>query len=294
MHLRPDYRKIAAIYADGRSGERILAHYQLERRLADELRTSTRQQRESGLYNDLYDTLVGELPDHPRRTGDTEATRERKRRYCERQAKLIRRYTRPDDAFLDVGGGDCKVALLMAPHVAKSIVLDVSDKLAPMAVEASNFEFVKTTGVQVPLASDSVSFIYSNQLMEHLHPEDAVEQLRELYRVLKPGGVYMCRTPNRVTGPHDVSRYFDEVAHGTHMREYCYAELDHIFRDAGFVKTRVVVAPQAHRFFGLPKKIALALEGAFARVPRPLHTAICRSRVTRALMGITMIAEKPL
>jgi hypothetical protein len=31
--------------------------------------------------------------------------------------------------------------------------------------------------------------------MEHLHPEDAFEQLRNIIRALAPGGRYVCITP---------------------------------------------------------------------------------------------------
>ena len=40
-------------------------------------------------------------------------------------------------------------------------------------------------------------------------PEDAVEQLRHLHAALAPGGVYLCITPSRLTGPHDISYLFD-------------------------------------------------------------------------------------
>jgi hypothetical protein len=30
----------------------------------------------------------------------------------------------------------------------------------------------------------------------------------EINRILKPGGQYLCATPSRVTGPHDISVFF--------------------------------------------------------------------------------------
>lgn len=56
------------MYDDPRSGERIVVHYELERRLADGLRQSTQSERENGLYTQVYDTLLRELYDHPRKT----------------------------------------------------------------------------------------------------------------------------------------------------------------------------------------------------------------------------------
>jgi SAM-dependent methyltransferase len=291
--IRDDYLRIAAIYGDKRPADRLIAHYTLERQLADLLRRSTKEEREAGLYTELYDILLSELDDHPRKLVQSEHALAKHDEYVARQTAMIRREARADDVFLEVGGGDCRVALKVAPHVARSIVVDVSDQLVPSEPGEPNFRFVKTQGVRIPLPDQSVSFIYSNQLMEHLHPEDAQEQLFELFRVLKAGGRYLCRTPHRATGPHDISRYFDDEARGMHLREYSCAEIDALFREAGFVRLRFLVAPRALQLLTLPRFVAFALENLFAHMPRRLHTRICRSNVVRALLGITLIAEKP-
>lgn len=292
-NLRKDYREIAALYGDPRPADRIIAHYQLERRLAAGMRRSTQDEREHGLYNQMYDALLGELDDHPRKRPVTEAGLKRRQAYVDRQVRMILRDLDAGDVFLEMGGGDCEVTLRVAEHVLRAIVIDVTDELVPPNATAANFAFIKTARVEIPLASHSVSFIYSNQVMEHLHPADAIEQLRELHRVLRPGGKYLCRTPSRITGPHDVSRYFDAVAVGTHMKEYTYAELMRLFAEAGFVNVRILIAPRAYRLFVMPRFIALMLERLLDAVPRDLHTFICRSAPVRALMGATVIAEKP-
>lgn len=287
--LRADYRQIAALYGDKRSAERLIAHYLTERHLADGLRRANKQERLAGAYNHVYDTLLTEIRDHPRTT----VARAPKPDYAARQAKMMLRDLSADDVFLDLGGGDCAVALAVAPHVAKSIVVDVSDQLVPTEVTVPNFKFVKNAGADIPLPDASVSFAYSNQVTEHLVKEDAQEQALELYRILKPGGRYLCRTPSAVTGPHDISMYFDDVARGTHMQEYTYASLRRLLTDAGFVRPRIIVAPRAYRLLTLPYAIARALEVILAAVPRSLHTHIARSKPARALLGITMMVEKP-
>lgn len=287
--LRADYRKIAALYGDKRSGDRLIAHYLVERRLADEMRASTKADRENGAYNRLYDTLLREVHDHPRWTASHTPTGD----YAERQVRMLLRELKPDDVFLEIGGGDCRVALSVAPHVTKSVAIDVTDQLVPKDIAATNFEFVKNRCADVPVPDESVSFIYSNQVLEHIHPDDVEERMRELYRVLKPGGRYLCRTPNQISGPHDISMFFDDVARGTHMREYSYQSLYQLMRDTGFVRPRIVIAPRAYRLFDIPYPLAHLVEMMFAAAPRSLHTQICRSRIGRSLLGITMMVEKP-
>jgi len=288
--LRADYRKLAALYQDRRTPDRLLAHYLVERRLADSFRASTRQERENGAYNQLYDTLLREVHDHPRRAATHVPTDD----YIKRQVRMLLRELRRDDVFVDIGGGDCRVALAVASHVTKSIVVDVTDELVPTVAEAPNFQFVLTKSADVPLPDASVSFIYSNQVIEHIHPDDVGERMEELYRVLKPGGRYLCRTPNKLSGPHDVSMYFDAVARGTHMCEYTYASLARTMREAGFVKPRLIIAPRAYRMFEIPFALSRPIEAVFTGVPPSMHTGICRSPIGRALLGITLMVEKPL
>ncbi len=289
VRLRADYREIARLYGDKRSAERITAHYLVERRLADNLRTSTKCERENGAYNRLYDTLLNEIYDHPRRAASHDPSDD----YADRQVRLLRRELRPDDVFLDIGGGDCRIALSVAPHVSKSIVVDVSDALVPKDIKATNFEFVKNRCADIPVPDESVSFIYSNQVLEHIHPDDVGDRMREVYRILKPGGRYLCRTPNKFSGPHDISMYFDDTARGTHMREYSYESLYKLMNGAGFIHPRIMVAPRAYRLFDIPYAMARVTESFFAAVPQSLRTPICRSRIGRSLLGITIMVEKP-
>ncbi|MCS6922924.1 MAG: class I SAM-dependent methyltransferase, partial [Fimbriimonadales bacterium] len=114
-----------------------------------------------------------------------------------------------------------------------------------------NLHFELFDGFDFPLPDASVDLAYSNQVLEHLHPEDAERHLREVYRVLRPNGRYLCITPYRHTGPHDVSKFFTEVASGLHLKEYTYRDLSQQMRWAGFCRRSVL----AHR----PTPLALIL-----------------------------------
>ena len=89
-----------------------------------------------------------------------------------------------------------------------------------------------------------MDLVFSNQLMEHLHPDDAEAELQSIFTALKPAGYYVCITPNRLTGPHDISRDFEESATGLHLKEYSTSELDSLFRRTGPPKDR---AASLHR-----------------------------------------------
>ena len=119
-------------------------------------------------------------------------------------------------------------------------------------------------GFYIPLDDDSVDVAYSNQLMEHLHPDDAQEQLQSIYRVLQNGGAYICITPNRISGPHDISRFFTDKPVGFHLREYSACDLRELFIRVGFRKVIAYTILKGRKVelpFSLVKMIEQMAEG---------------------------------
>ncbi|KQC02426.1 methyltransferase domain-containing protein [Pedobacter sp. Hv1] len=49
---------------------------------------------------------------------------------------------------------------------------------------------------KLPIPSDSFNFIFSEHHIEHIHYKDAKLMISEIYRILKPGGVFRVCTPN--------------------------------------------------------------------------------------------------
>ena len=127
--------------------------------------------------------------------------------------------------------------------------------------------------------------------MEHLHPDDAVAQLDGIARALRPGGVYLCVTPNRISGPHDISYYFDDVATGFHLKEYTFAELRALMRAAGFARvTPYLGAGRLHLFY--PGFLVRAWEGVMGVLPASLRRRLAPSLPSRLLLGLSLVARK--
>ena len=83
-------------------------------------------------------------------------------------------------------------------------------------------------------ASTTIDMAYSNQLVEHLHPDDIFDQTKNILNILKNKGRYVCITPNKLSGPHDISKYFDDVATGFHLKEYTTRELIRLQKKSDF------------------------------------------------------------
>jgi hypothetical protein len=106
--------------------------------------------------------------------------------------------------------------------------------------------------------------------MEHLHPDDAVEQLGNICASLRDGGKYLCITPSRLLGPHDVSKHFDKVATGFHLKEYLYRGLVPLFKCAGFRKVDAIIGVK-ERYARIPGWGFIIAERFVELVPRPLR-----------------------
>lgn len=269
---------------DNRSLERIRAHYDLEVHLAQMLRDARKQDRRI-LYTQVYDELFKSLPDHPmhsRTDADSQA-------WIKNTVKILRRFLRTDMTFLEVGAGDCRLSVAVSGLVRNVVAVDVTSELVDIGTLPPNVAFHLSDGTSISIPKGSVDFAFSNGLMEHVHPDDAVEQLNHITAALKPGGQYLCMTPNKITGPHDVSGYFDDEPRGFHLKEYSFSELCSIFKRAGFTSVSFVVSGRGHYLGKLPQSLVILAENIAARLPRTIRM---NNLGVRIMLGIRALAQR--
>ena len=223
---------LIGLNVETRTLEELTEHYQIEKELANRLRASSREER-SSLYSSVYDEHFQRVQRHL--VQNKKLPSNKKSKVLFPQLLFLRRFLRKDTTFLEIGAGDCSVSLAVASHIVKKVyAAEVSAETTKSVTYPPNFELILFDGFNVPLPENSIDVIYSDQVMEHLHPDDALEQLKNIYKLLSRRGVYICVTPNRFTGPHDISKNFDVVATGFHLKEYTYTELSALFQCAGF------------------------------------------------------------
>jgi SAM-dependent methyltransferase len=274
-----------------RSREALRRHYEIERDLADRLRTAPPDLRKE-LYRTVYNELFQRVPDHPQLTRKHDAALQQIA--TDRLVRLLRAFLKPDAVYLEVGAGDCHLAMAVARIVRRVYAVDVCDLIAGGSKRPDNFALIISDGVSVPVSPGTVDVAYSHQLMEHLHPDDALEQLKSIHAALAPGGIYLCTTPHRLSGPHDISRYFDRVATGFHLKEYSFAELRLLFRQAGFESTSGWVGVKG-RFFSAPGPAVSIGELFLGVVPRSLRPRLIRSTPLRVIFdSLTIMGRKAI
>jgi SAM-dependent methyltransferase len=270
-----------------RPARQLREHYALERELADRLRRAPRCER-LGLYSEVYDELFRRLSHHPQHQA---AGAPRDGSEIGRLLGLLRGFFTPATVFMEIGPGDCAISIRAAALVRRVYAVDVSEQITRGERRPANFTLVLSDGCSTGVPDGTVDVAFSNQLMEHLHPDDAAEQLQNIHRSLAPGGVYICVTPNRLRGPHDISSLFDDVATGFHLREYTARELRALFQRAGFSDVRFY-ALAARRVARCPYWLLAACEGVLELLPRWLSRCIADTRLLRAVLGVCAVARR--
>jgi SAM-dependent methyltransferase len=283
--LKRNWRHLREVYKDTRTPEQITEHYLLERRLASKLLHAPAEER-LNLYGPVYDELYARLPHHPRFTRRYDTS------HAAKQVSILKRLVPSDARFMEIGAGDSSVSFAMTEVCRKVVAVDVTERAVLDRPRPANFQFVLSDGVSFPVESESMDFAYSHQLMEHLHPEDAETQLTEVARTLRSGGTYLCITPSRFTGPHDVSRYFEHKATAFHLKEYSYNELSHLFRAAGFHRIRACVMHGDQYAGAIPVWILVFVESLFKTLPITLRESLGTRRLVKAILGLSILADK--
>jgi len=274
--------------SEKRTLQQLREHYAIEKELASRLRNARKEER-ARLYTSLYDELYRRVPLHPQLTRKADAASQAAA--TSKQMKLLRRYLSQASVFVEIGAGDCNLSREVSRHVRKVYAIDVSKEITKGAALPENLELIISDGSSIPVPPGSATLAYSSSLMEHLHPDDATDQLRNIFVALAPGGKYICVTPNRLSGPYDVSKYFGDVATGFHLKEYTFTELARLFREAGFRKIEAYFGGRGLHV-KMSRSVIFFSERVLLKLPFPLRRAIAYFLPVRALLGITIVGTK--
>ena len=275
--------------SDFRTYDQVRQHYEIEKELANRLRSASKEQRRH-LYTDLYNELFIRVPHHPQHA--RKASPVETATVVGFQKRFIERFLTADSMFMEIGPGDCSVSKEISKLAKKVYAVDVSSEITKNPELPSNFNLIISDGTSVDVDGGSIDVVYSNQLMEHLHPDDAIDQLKNIYKALCRGGVYICITPNRLTGPHDVSKYFqDEVATGFHLKEYTTNEMNKMCMEVGFAEFRVYI-PIKGDFFRVPLFVVALNEKMLELLPYKIRRLVLKIKVFRLILGSVFVGFK--
>ena len=173
----------------------------------------------------------------------TGATAEEFERTGRGDAEMVGRFTKPDDAVLDIGCGIGRVEKYLAPRVREMWAVDVSGEMIARAGrrleglsnvrlrEVGNSEFLSA------FEPERFDLVFSFLVLQHLAREDAFLYLRDAFRVLKPGGTLLTQFPNLLSAAY--TRAFVDQAEVSprspgRVRIYTEPEVRHLLGMLGY------------------------------------------------------------
>ena len=162
-----------------------------------------------------------------------------------REQLLAQAALRPTDRVFDLGCGTGTLAVMIKrrfPQV-EIVGLDPDPKaLARARKKAARedlaIQFDEGFGDQLPYPAASFDRVFSSLMFHHLQAEEKENTLREVHRVLKPGGEFHMMD---LEGPEDTSSgghkpgWFERLLHAhAQLRENSAAKVIAVMKEAGF------------------------------------------------------------
>jgi len=269
--------------------DQIYQIYETEIKHSNRLRISDTKKRKL-LYEKVYEDYYSELPFHP--AFKVKNNFEIQKNRLDFQLNKLIPIVNKNQVFVEVGAGDCALSKQLSSYVGKIYALEISQTYAMQENELpSNMEIVIFDGFNFPFEANSIDFVYSNQLIEHLHPDDALEQLRSIFNCLKKGGRHMIITPNRLLGPGDITGHFGDEPIGFHLKEYTDLELRSILKSVGFKKFKFQTIIKGKSIY-VPLLIKWVLESYFSKISKQKRERLLKYRIFNLFFNTVLIAQK--
>jgi ubiquinone/menaquinone biosynthesis C-methylase UbiE len=126
---------------------------------------------------------------------------------------------------LDVACGTAYGSAILAQSGAAQVVgVDISiEAVAPNGKRPPRLALANSDACKLPFKANTFDVVVSFETIEHLADPETL--LAEISRVLKPGGVCVCSSPNRDFLPSSGVKELNPF----HISEMSYAEFNHLF-----------------------------------------------------------------
>ncbi len=111
---------------------------------------------------------------------------------------IIGRFHLKECSLLEIGCGTGRMTEFLAGYFGEVYAVDISNRMINQAFDRlvgyENVNFWETDGEEIPLEDNTVSIAFSYLVFQHMKTKKMVESnFREVYRILKPGGLFKVR-----------------------------------------------------------------------------------------------------
>jgi len=216
------------------SEEMILKHWELEKRLTIQLLDSTPEKRWE-TFECAYTTLYSELDWLNKLTGPDPTLPPSKE--FSTWPFVIGKLPKK---IYEIGSGKGELISYLANYGYQCKGTEITrERGEKHIIKVPNLSWGLSDGVHLNQfeAIDFYDVVISNQVIEHLHPDDLIKHFMGVRSILIKDGRYLFTTPHKFVGPADISRVFKrDIPIGMHLKEYSYREIRTLLGQAGFTK----------------------------------------------------------
>jgi len=176
--------------------------------------------------------------------------------------ELVRKHVRPGATVLDWGAGNGHFSFFLAHSGYDATGYSLFPQEFPEWLNDPAYELVvgdSSDPVGLPLADKSFDAVTSVGVLEHVRETggDETASLREIYRVLRPGGIFIAyHFPNRYSWIDVLARALPGEYH--HTYRYTRDDIERLVKGANLelVETRTYALLPRNPLYRLPKRLA--------------------------------------
>ena len=173
----------------------------------------------------------------------------------------FQKFIKKSDTVLDLAAGYCE--FINNIECKKKIAVDLNEKTKQMAHKDVDVYQALSTNMPKQLGN-KVDVVFVSNFFEHLDSKnELIDTLKEIHRVLKPGGKILVLQPNiRLVG----AKYWDYVDHTLPLTEKSLVEAFHLTDfEVTFQRTRFLPYTANSRIPAIPALIKLYLKLSIAQ-----------------------------
>ena len=215
--------------------EMILKHWELEKNLTRQLLNSNSENRWT-IFEECYSNLYNEV----KWLNKTENQLD-KSIFFKNWVNLIGHS--PQKVY-EIGSGKGELISYLASSGYKCKATEITKERGERNTLNPNLSWGNSDGIHLDKFEeiDQYNVVISNQVIEHLHPDDLYEHFKGVFSILSSGGRYIFTTPHKFVGPCDISRVFNcDKPEGMHLKEYTFKEIETALLKSGFVDVQAII-----------------------------------------------------
>ncbi|MBI4919689.1 class I SAM-dependent methyltransferase [Candidatus Azambacteria bacterium] len=133
--------------------------------------------------------------------------------------EYVQRYVPKDSIILDLGAGYCNfINHITAKEKHAADISNIIEKYADKNVICH----VKNCANLDDIPNEKFDVVFESNLLEHLETDALEKTIKEIYRILKPGGTFIGLQPNF---QYAYRSYFDDYTHRQILSHYSFQDI---------------------------------------------------------------------